>query len=87
MVNLIDLTLTDTEDLIFPCNSDLRQYIPWLAIGVKQWVYGLRGMVNEKNDAIIEWENMKVRAIKEISDRYISPTIGTTDPAAFTLAY
>ena len=69
-VNLIDLTTTnDAEIYIFPDHTDLRQFIPLIALWAKQYVYQARGMLNEKNDAKNEFEIEKRKMVKFLSNR------------------
>lgn len=67
----IDLLSTDTEDAIkLP-----RQYNDLLDIGMKQFVYTAQNKINEKNDAISEFNNALDVMVNEINDRYIEPIV------------
>jgi len=65
----LDLTLSSVEDDIrLP-----RQYHDLLDIWMKQFVYTAQNKINEKNDAIVEFENALDTMVNEINDRYIEP--------------
>lgn len=75
-VNLIDLNLTDVwEEFIFPDHSDLRQFIPMIAMWVKQYVYQARGLIDLKNDAKNEYELEKRKMIDYVSNRDNAPMV------------
>jgi len=40
---------------------------------MKQFVYTAQNKINEKNDAIVEFENALDTMVNEINDRYIEP--------------
>lgn len=74
VINLIDLNDTDTaETFIFPDHSDLRQFIPMLAMGAKPYVYQARGLIDLKNDAKSEYAYAKKEMVKQLSNRDSAP--------------
>lgn len=65
----IDLVLAWLEDDIkLP-----RQYHDLLDIWMKQYIYTAQNKINEKNDAIVEFNNALDVMVNEINDRYIEP--------------
>ncbi len=81
---LIDLLLTDTEEDIFPRNSDLRDYHQIISIGMKQYIYSQQGLTNDKNDSINEYNQKKEEMLDTIKDRFFNPVI-TQLPNAYNL--
>ena len=76
VINQIDLVVDGTEDTIFPDHSELRQYHYLLALGMKEYIYQIRGLINEKNDARQEYQEEKQVLMEYLTDRYNSPTEG-----------
>ena len=68
----VDLTLSPSTTPIIP--DDWHHVI---ALGMVPYVFKLRGMANEKNDAIAEFNQEKAKMIKALSERNLSPIIRT----------
>ena len=65
----LDLTLTSTEDNI----KIPLEYHDLLPLWMQQYYYRSRNMINEKNDAKIEYQNEKQRMLSDLTDRIITP--------------
>jgi len=74
-VTLIDLVWGWAETTIFPTNQELREYHSIISVGMKQFIYAQQWLVNEKNDAINEFENDLTRMINTIKDRVQTPVV------------
>lgn len=51
------------------------EYHDLIPLGMKYLIYQSRGMINEKNDALLEYNNAKERMIWTLSDRNLWPNI------------
>lgn len=65
----VDLLLTDWEEKI----KLQRQYHKVLVQGLLPYIYQQRWMINEKNDAIANYERQKEDLVRKMSDRDMSP--------------
>jgi len=81
VITLPDLLTTDVEAAIFPRSSELREYHYALAIWMKQFIYANLWRINEKNDAITEFENELQRIINTVKDRTFAPVVTELPPA------
>lgn len=72
LTGLKDLTLTDTESLIYPWHTELRPYHFILWIGMRQHIFQMQWMYNEKIDAINEYEREVQKALNALKGRYKS---------------
>lgn len=68
-----DLTLASTEDDILL----EREYHRIFVFALLPYCWHARWMINEKNDAIAEYERRKALILSEITDRNMSPTLAT----------
>jgi len=69
ILTLPDLKVDDTEDAIFPNNTELRDYHEVIAYGIIPYIYGKLKQTNEKLSAKQEF-NIELEAmIDELSDR------------------
>lgn len=75
---LKDLTGTDTETEIFPNQSTLRQFHHILAIWMKQYIYSQQREFWEKDNAVQEYEALKMKTVNYLQDRNNSPVIWYT---------
>lgn len=66
IVNLIDLTLSDTEDKIFPNATELRAWHYMIAEWMKQFIYDNKQQEQEKINAINNFEINLRNMIKSI---------------------
>ena len=67
----LDLTLTSTEnDIKIPL-----EYHDLLLLWMQQYYFKRNNMINEKNDAKIEYQNEKQRMLSDLTDRIITPLI------------
>lgn len=73
IVNLVDLTVNDTEILIFPQHSELRQYHPIIAFWIVPFIFRIQGKPNDAQIAQNYYEIESQKMIKEIRERYIAP--------------
>ena len=74
-VTLIDLVIWWTATTIFPNSQDLREYHYLLATWMKQFIYGNKWLINEKNDSINEFETELNRVINSLKDRLTWPVV------------
>lgn len=76
IVNLIDLTATDTESLIFPQHTELRLYHQIIAYWIVPFIFRIQWKPEEaqiaQNYYKLELQNM----IKELRERYTAPVEG-----------
>lgn len=72
---LIDLVWGWAETLVFPNQTELRQFHHALAIGMKQYIYSYQREFGEKDNAIVEWENEKRKVLDFLSDRSWKPVV------------
>ena len=81
---LIDLVAWGAESLVYPRNSELRDYHHVLAIGMKQYIYSQQGLTNDKNDSINEYKQALEEMLETVKDRFFNPVI-TQLPNAINL--
>lgn len=75
----IDLTISSTEsDIRLP-----RQYQNIIAHGMVPRIYQRRGMINEKNDSEVAYDNKKDEMMKELSNRNVSPLEASLPPLKY----
>jgi len=75
VITLVDLAVDWLENTIFPTNQELREYHYLLATWIKQYIYSSQWLINEKNDAINEFETELNRVIETIKDRTFAPVV------------
>lgn len=75
-VNLIDLTATDDETLIFPRHSELRQYHYIIALWVIADIFGMKRLMNEKAAAEADYERALQQMITQLGNRESTPIEG-----------
>lgn len=64
-----DVSLTTTDDeLLLP-----KDYLHLIDAGIKQFVYVSQNKINEKNDAINEYNNLKDAMVRSMNERYNQP--------------
>lgn len=72
IVSLVDLTATDTEALIFPNNTELRDYHEIIAMSIVPYIFGKLKQTNEKVEALNEYKMALDEMIDELNDRFNS---------------
>ena len=65
----LDATTTSSLDILVP-----KAHREVIAIGMKQYAYAKRMLLNEKNDAIMEYKDAKKKALMQLSTRKTTPT-------------
>lgn len=72
-VTLPDITEASAETAIFPNHWELRNMHDLLVIGLKQYIYTIKGQIDLKNDAINEYESKKREMMNNLKVRIAEP--------------